>query len=52
MNRLQIVQKYMSLNMRAHNRAQYDRAQRLHQRIIKLQDMKIANLVIESDSER
>lgn len=42
MNRLKIVQQYMSLAVKYKRADLYNRAQKLHEKIIKKQDEKIA----------
>jgi len=43
MNRLQIVQKYMTISMKISDKKKYEKAQVLSAKIIKIQDKKIAD---------
>lgn len=45
MNRLKIVQKYMTLDTKIKDKKKYAKAQKLHQKIIKKQDEKIKNTI-------
>jgi len=53
MNRLQIVQKYMSASTKVKDIEKYEKAQRLSKRIIEKQDEKLwKSLVAESEAKQ